>query len=589
MASLTARRPTLPGIDIAAGTPRSPLDQLELGMSLSRDGIALSPQMYFDPKPQQQQPAAASPETAQPIPSLNLNLFRSPSIYSVESNSDSASFASSDDLDSPYGFGITSEPEEADQEPIVFAAETSPVERASSSGPSTPRGPRSGLATTADSPLASGSTTPRGGGARKQPSTQNLPYALASVRSAISDAPFTLRDVPVRSARSLSVSTLNATVSVPVTARSCSAPGLPPPAPTHAHDASPPASRYPETATAPDCASLHGEQGSDWGDDEAGFEWLDTDEAPDAGAVSNVNSDATAPRGGTSRLRSAIAQPMLTVKRSVSVRSGRNGSARSPLGPKSADLPNTTEETAPAPERRRTKKHPVVIPRRPAPPPPPGVVGFVTPVEPTRSRSPAAPRTGGQADRSSPQPSTDVSLTTIRTVAPAQDGPLPPVVIIDATPPRPGPQPSMVPVNDSPSAALRHQSANSLASSYSFYAFDDDSPPRSAIAETIPRGRYAKIALDGSPATTPTRASAADVVRSTSALQVPNLRADSPSPSLGRGPSLSTPMTPDELVSAGLERREAGDLPKSAWLFMKAAQDGSTTGRIHYGEALKYG
>jgi TPR repeat protein len=45
----------------------------------------------------------------------------------------------------------------------------------------------------------------------------------------------------------------------------------------------------------------------------------------------------------------------------------------------------------------------------------------------------------------------------------------------------------------------------------------------------------------------------------------------------------------DELVSAGHARRNAGDLPKSAWLFMKAAEAGSATGSIHYGLALRHG
>jgi hypothetical protein len=41
---------------------------------------------------------------------------------------------------------------------------------------------------------------------------------------------------------------------------------------------------------------------------------------------------------------------------------------------------------------------------------------------------------------------------------------------------------------------------------------------------------------------------------------------------------------PDVLVAKGIEARGLGDLPKSAWLFMKAAEAGSSTGRMYWGE-----
>jgi len=42
--------------------------------------------------------------------------------------------------------------------------------------------------------------------------------------------------------------------------------------------------------------------------------------------------------------------------------------------------------------------------------------------------------------------------------------------------------------------------------------------------------------------------------------------------------------SPDILVAKGIEARGLGDLPKSAWLFMKAADAGSSTGRMYWGE-----
>ena len=43
-------------------------------------------------------------------------------------------------------------------------------------------------------------------------------------------------------------------------------------------------------------------------------------------------------------------------------------------------------------------------------------------------------------------------------------------------------------------------------------------------------------------------------------------------------------LNPDILVAKGIEARGLGDLPKSAWLFMKAADAGSSTGRMYWGE-----
>jgi hypothetical protein len=43
-------------------------------------------------------------------------------------------------------------------------------------------------------------------------------------------------------------------------------------------------------------------------------------------------------------------------------------------------------------------------------------------------------------------------------------------------------------------------------------------------------------------------------------------------------------LSPEEFVNRGFEARGQGDLPKSVWYFMQAAEGGSATGRMYWGE-----
>ncbi|CAK9779375.1 hypothetical protein CC85DRAFT_313925 [Cutaneotrichosporon oleaginosum] len=662
MASIPARRPTLQGampvnhldINIAATSPYSPLDQL---------GLVHSPltELANDPfsKTTASPPSTSSPLQSQSsvtpapaaIPPLNLNLFRSPSIYSVESGDSLSTIGGGE----RYGYPFAAEPASSSSDTVApLSPAESPDDSYTSpdetdvivfSTPSTPRARRF-VGSNTNSPVTSGAATPTAALARSEqhrtdPDAPTLPYAPGTLRSAVSEGPFALRAVPVRTARSTSVSS-SPTESLAYSAtRALSEPA---PFSSSPRDAASPVAhlaispRYPETAVAPDWASVHGEQGSDWGDDENDFEWLDSSDAPHADTISDQQQQSGQRRlARLSRRLSAVG--VRAANSAASLVSGSASGSSSSAGPSrssdndhagappAADSSSSGTEgaSAPAPERRRTKKRrPYVIPRRPAPPPPPGGGITVIPVEVTRSRSPGKPRVGGAADRNSPSPNAaaDVTLNNVHddhrtnmsstsNLGGAEEQPLPPVVIITATPPRQGP--AMLSVKDAKastmSKSVSHQSA------YSFYELGDSpsrTPDRNASPGTFPRGKFARVPLhelngtspSGSPEARPRldseikyprRPSADDALFTTPGrhgLRSPDSSATQSRPAqYNRVPTLGEAdmMSPEELVSAGLQRREAGDKPKSAWFFMKAAELGSVTGQIHWGIALRHG
>lgn len=678
MASIQSRRPTLPlvmpdsMIDFGKGAavPYSPLDQFGLAMQLGTSPLSaaiagIDPHTKSNPTPSS--PLSLTTPSAQPatpaIPALDFKLFRSPSIYSVESG-ESISIASTDDAVERYGYPITGEPDSSSdsETPLAFTqAENAnddfytPTDEAdviTFSTPSTPRAHRT-FGSAAASPGASGAATPTTVRASKSDhrtdsKAPTYPYAPSTLRSAVSEAPFTLRAVPVRTARSASTSTSSSPTSAqPVSAARALSEPYPPATspnatPVHQQVASP---RYPETAVAPDWASVHGEQGSDWGDDENDFEWLDSSDAPEASngqhpdglqrrlvrhltrRLSDVGVKAANTAAGL--VSGAGTSGALTGTSTSSKTSDTGSNAHTVVDSSSSSTDGTT---APALDRRRTKKkRSYVIPRRAAPPPPPGGGITVVPVEVTRSRSPGKTRTGGAADRNSPCPdaSLDVTATANKAhdahtnmdsnFAGAEERPLPPVVVITATPPRQGP--AMMPLKDvnSPSgiSTAMHKSV-SYQSAYSFYDLGgegSDSPARSErqVSDTFPRGKYARVPLhelnvtDTPPSSSATvqpridvsskhvhRPSADDAL---AAVARRPLRSPGSSATLARAqttkraPTMAEAdlMSTDELVAAGLQQREAGDKPKSAWLFMKAAELGSVTGQIHWGISLRHG
>lgn len=663
----------------AASAPYSPLDQLGMVMQMDNSPLTATLAAADDSLAAKSSSSSSPTATTSPlsssvtpatsaIPALDFKLFRSPSIYSVESG-DSLSIASMDDAGERYGFRMTGEPDSSDESDMPLSSSPHSNDEAAESTehfytppldeedvitfstPSTPRARRTfgaGGPSAGGSPATSGTATPTAARIktehRTDPCAPTLPYAPGTLRSAVSEAPFALRPVPVRSARSTSISTTSSpsTTSPPCSAvRASSEPVPPAVSPTAGQVASP---RYPERAVAPDWASVHGEQGSDWGEDESGFEWLDSSDAPHADTLN------TPPHGQQRRLVRHLTRRLSAVGVKAAntaaglVASASTAAATSPptrqsdLGSSNAQAPavdssssSTDDASAPAAERRNKKKRSYVIPRRAPPPPPPTGGITVVPVAVTRSRSPGTPRAGGAANRNSPSPDATLDVTSTPTKSHdngrtnmahnsngAEEQALPPVVVINATPPRQGSIPTMVPLKNAELAsavsASMHKSA-SHQSGYSFYDLDD-SPARSSDPQssgTFPRGRYARVPLyelNGTPlndssenvrsrVTTPTkhsrRPSADDALSATARRP---LRSPDSSSALSRShttarraPTMAEAdmMTADELVAAGLQRREAGDKPKSAWLFMKAAEQGSVTGQIHWGIALRHG
>lgn len=566
MASVTARRPTLvtaltaPAVvDFASTAGYSPLDQL--GFSVHHEPTPSIPSLL---------PLDKQASSVPSVPSLAFNLFRSPSVYSVDSSTDSIS---TDDDHYGFGYGFVSEPEldvESDEdlpEPRIITNILPHGDNESSqSSPTTPRARRTASErAVGGSPSGSGTTTPMGevSGSREgslrvrglatYPSLANMPYAHGDFRSGFSAAPFTLQSVPVRVGRSMS-GPPEPDSATRASMRSVSEP-VPQPQPA-------PFAARPQHTTVPDTASIHGEQGSDWGEDENDFEWLDTEGAPEASNGMNRRSSLLrmAPKR-LSRLRNVIPAPMLGSSSS----SGSPESERPNILETESSSPDTTS-AAPIPKPK--KKRTIVIPRRAAPPPPPGAPLF--PVGVQRSRSPTKSSHNGQPE-GYPGPR--------KQSPPLHDNVLPPVVIIAPTPERKGTSGG----SHSPlrSASQDHGNGYSMrkmngdADAFGGERLDSRSP------DSIPRGRYPKIAMRKA-ASAPVSSEHADVRRG----------------SLSSSSEEGRPMisglniqgrTPEEIVAAGLARRKAGDLAKSSYLFMKAAEAGSATGRIHWGIALKNG
>jgi hypothetical protein len=143
--------------------------------------------------------------------------------------------------------------------------------------------------------------------------------------------------------------------------------------------------------------------------------------------------------------------------------------------------------------------------------------------------------------------------------------------------------PSMVPLKgDKTSPVKRNQSRNSQMSlqsvAYSLYdldGLDGDALPLPVRGQSqgeglaFPKGRYTKV-----------KASALE-------LDVDQRTRKISERSTGSGSTIGagTIKTPEEFVAAGIEARGKGDLPKSAWYFMRATEGGSLTGKMYYGQS----
>ena len=314
--------------------------------------------------------------------------------------------------------------------------------------------------------------------------------------------------------------------------------------------------------------SYHGEQGMDWGDDEAQFEWVDTDNAPEAPNGDGRDASPSKRLGG--RIRAAVGGEGKKLRKNLVF------PRRAPPPP-----PGDTSKSQPTTPGSALCPEPSLF--APQQPPRPGKVSFPASYP---ARPKLAARWTDEVVSHSPEPShRHPSNHTLR------PSPVPVNV------------PTMVPMRDddgpnsnllrSDSARYSQMSLQSVA--YSFYDLDStgSSTPR-AITPTprreestqptremaFPHGKYTKVSVS--------RLERENDIRERSASD-PTARSR-PSPTLARSPAMSSdePFNPppDALVAKGVEARGKGDLPKSAWYFMRAAECGSSTGRMYWG---KYG
>ena len=363
-----------------------------------------------------------------------------------------------------------------------------------------------------------------------------------------------------------------------------------------------------------DITSMHGEQGADWGDDEAQFEWLDTDEPEEVNGKGKGYNQSPTKRFG--RLKAAM---------------GGHG-----------HLAGAIKD-----EPKKLKKA-LVFPRR-APPPPPGVqphpnspripsapsplISHPTTLMPTGSSThlgvPDAKRPGPQGRRAeserpiptsdafwSPSSGASTPLAEHSPTIPAPPGPpqrhIPPI-----------PGPVMIPMKDTDGPSEigglrpgpgdnRYSQMSMQSAAYSFY--DLDSPgPSTPRATTPTQQTFAPVqntvlqtdlsTIDAMRPALPSRKGSEDsnhgelvfphgkyVKVSISKLEKEKAvreRQNSAS-SGGTGHTslleLENGAGPEYYVAKGVETRGKGDLPRSAWYFMKAAEAGSATGRMYWGE-----
>jgi len=321
--------------------------------------------------------------------------------------------------------------------------------------------------------------------------------------------------------------------------------------PTHLQREGPEPHQREEAIRPDDLESVHGEQGSEWGEDEQNFEWLDTD-------------TAEAQNGDGRHLKSSPSQRLGARMKAAVVTAGEGG---------------------------KKLRKPLVFPRRAAPPPPKDTA----PAPPTHSPrvqdgsllrsgdlaypAPSMRGGGGEGRPGMARAWTDVPSASSSTET----------LSVNTRNQRPSPAPLMVPTmvplrsGDGPSFASAtmdrsgpkgsHTSMQSAA--YSFYDIDSPGPStprastptastRAPVEQVFPQGKYHKVPIS--------RLEREREERERS-ISEPN-----------RTASDIDSMPPEVLVAKGIEARGLGDLPKSAWLFMKAAERGSATGRMYWGE-----
>jgi hypothetical protein len=352
-----------------------------------------------------------------------------------------------------------------------------------------------------------------------------------------------------------------------------------PPTQTRSHTRSAP--EYQPDVVIPDHASVHGEQGSDWGDDEQQFEWVDTLNAPEeANGNGKTTLGGLSPSKRLSRLKAAVVpgagndgrklRKQLTFARRAPPPPVDKQPAPPPvyLDDGTATTPPTTSRTLPTEQRptvqrglsRSTRYH--VIPLRPS---------NAQPTADGMGPRPATERT--QSDPSSfvTEPSSAHSLP------PPRKAPPPPMQLAHTLVPLKGDKTGPVARNQSRNSQMSFQSV-----AYSLYDLDGDPNSNSPLPSpgqgqgqgqghelVFPKGRYTKI-----------KASALELETDPRTRKMSEKSTGSGS-TVGAG----TVKSPEGFVAAGIEARGKGDLAKSAWYFMRATEGGSLTGKMYYGKS----
>ncbi|ORY34279.1 hypothetical protein BCR39DRAFT_517414 [Naematelia encephala] len=364
-----------------------------------------------------------------------------------------------------------------------------------------------------------------------------------------------------------------------------------------------------------DLRSVHGEQGSEWGEDEANFEWLDTNDAPEA--VNGHGRDSLSPSKRLSKIKASV--PGLGTSEGRKLKKPLVFARRAPPPP-SESGPSTSKAIS----------HPQNLqPRSPRTNNEGSRAQMINYIEGPRSprtdtEGPRSARTGYQGPRSprinynegfrSPRTNLNEEFRTeyndgLKSARTKHDEHLPapglrPPSLRSSSDPMHAPVPrrnlslaarpaaqgsdrqapiAFLPLKDSTSSAMnRRNSKMSMQSvAYSFYDLDPESPstPRAGTPSgelLFPRGKYVKVPLS--------RLEHDARERTFSAPEPPR-----PTPKPQHSALIVGDRNADDLVSAGVEARGKGDLPKAAWYFMKAAEMGSATGRMYYGLALRHG
>ncbi|OXH56079.1 hypothetical protein J003_01898 [Cryptococcus neoformans] len=305
-----------------------------------------------------------------------------------------------------------------------------------------------------------------------------------------------------------------------------------------------------ETEVNADCISVHGEEGSEWGKDESQFEWLDTYGIPHAinGIDDGGNTKAFGPNRRLSKLKATMSRQQ-----------GDEGQVK--------------------------LKKPIIIPKR-APPPPPNSA----PAPPiVRRSSRKIPRTPPVQDIRKMNRQASESSIPMRPAHPPYRQRSDTGIIFQPNPTSSQISsssyltPRMVPLkNETPSSVslglppVGRFSQMSFQSGYSFYDLDGDSSPSDSRAESdfaFPRGKYMKVS--------------ASVLEQEKEMR--NRVVSEPIVKTAGTPISVIDRSANDLVCMGIEARGKGELSKSAYYFMKAAEAGNSTGKIYWGLALRYG